>query len=78
MNFIHAVKKDGDYHPPVNLDNIVRISTSRSGGYHKLYFRQVDGNNAEWDFESDEELKICLERILSVTQSKNLSDMVKL
>ena len=78
MNYIHAVKKNGDYHPPINLDNIVRISTSSSGGYHKLYFRLVDGNDTTWEFDNDEELKLHLERVLDVIKSKNLSDMVTL
>jgi len=83
MNFIHLsdldILREAASHPePVNLDKVLRVHVWNNANYHKIYFRMSDGNDQTWDFKKEEDFDIYYERVLSLIESKDVSQMTKL
>ena len=83
MNFIHVsdrevLKDAGDYAEPINLDKVLYVHVWNNDAYHKLYFRIIHGDDVTWDFKKEEDFKLYHERVVSLLESRDVSQMIKL
>jgi len=83
MNFIHisdlrVFKSESLFPESINLDKVLRIYAWSNSNYFRLYFRMTDGNDTTWEFKNLEDLKTYSERVMSLIDSKDVSQMTKL
>lgn len=83
MNFIHvgdlSVFKEPPSKPePINLDRVLHVSPWSNGSYHRIYFKMTDGNNVTWEFKNVDDFEIYAERVYSLLESNDISQMTKL